>query len=600
MIDFSAMSNIIEASTKAEPIPQAKPVAVEQPTVESTSNTEDAMRAKIQAMPISSILRYIECAESQEAVLKLCNYLSNEQKEALGMATESVEIAVAIEDEEEINAETEFDDNIEELEEPEEEFGDLEDDEFEEEEIIEGEDEDFYEEEIIDDDFIEEETILDEDDEFEEEETILDEDELDDSEGTIEPEAEQSAINREVISGLTPSEQPDDDDEYAEEEEIIVDDAYSDEDELYSDEDEEELFEDEYIEDEDEEEIFVDDAYSDEDEEEIFEDEYIEDEDEFQDEAEGTVVEATAPLFVATPTPAPVEEPIISAPAEDDALDEEEIFEDDTYSDEDEYFEEEEIIISDEDEYFEEEEIIEDEEEEIIEEEELTEELDEVEDTQEEQLISDCGVSSALDTFEADETFAKGTPEPAFAEPEWEDDADFDIAPAIQEPLIPDIDTGAQNSVSEPTPSESVAPPKAKPKPATQPKAKPVAPVAKPRPQAPVVEDDVDLSEFMGNIKGLGTPTPKPKATPKAVQKPIQKTVAPATKQDISRTKPEIMHENGVLYEPGWSILTYLTKNKANKEAKHIDTVRKFYSEKTIRSGEMSGMFIIHKGYLRK
>lgn len=56
----------------------------------------------------------------------------------------------------------------------------------------------------------------------------------------------------------------------------------------------------------------------------------------------------------------------------------------------------------------------------------------------------------------------------------------------------------------------------------------------------------------------------------------------------------------GEKFDPSWSILQYLSANKDNKEARHIDVVSKHFPISLIRRGEDEGQFIISKGYLRK
>lgn len=55
----------------------------------------------------------------------------------------------------------------------------------------------------------------------------------------------------------------------------------------------------------------------------------------------------------------------------------------------------------------------------------------------------------------------------------------------------------------------------------------------------------------------------------------------------------------GEIYVDGWSILTYLDKNKGNKEACHIDVVSRYYPKAIILKAN-GKLFEIHKGYLRK
>lgn len=56
----------------------------------------------------------------------------------------------------------------------------------------------------------------------------------------------------------------------------------------------------------------------------------------------------------------------------------------------------------------------------------------------------------------------------------------------------------------------------------------------------------------------------------------------------------------GEKFDPSWSILQYLSANKDNKEARHIDIVSRYFPISLIKRGEDAGQFIISKGYLRK
>lgn len=56
----------------------------------------------------------------------------------------------------------------------------------------------------------------------------------------------------------------------------------------------------------------------------------------------------------------------------------------------------------------------------------------------------------------------------------------------------------------------------------------------------------------------------------------------------------------GELYEKGWTLMTYMSKNRGNKAAMHLDVVGKYFPMAVIKAGEARGKFTIHKNYLRK
>ena len=56
----------------------------------------------------------------------------------------------------------------------------------------------------------------------------------------------------------------------------------------------------------------------------------------------------------------------------------------------------------------------------------------------------------------------------------------------------------------------------------------------------------------------------------------------------------------GELYEKGWTLMTYMSKNRGNKAAMHLDVVCKYFPMAVIKAGEARGKFTIHKNYLRK
>ena len=68
----------------------------------------------------------------------------------------------------------------------------------------------------------------------------------------------------------------------------------------------------------------------------------------------------------------------------------------------------------------------------------------------------------------------------------------------------------------------------------------------------------------------------------------------------ITSEQPKSTSKVGEVYCEGWDLLTYLKNNKDNKEAKHIDVVKLYYSEAVIRKYEAADRIIISKGYLRK
>ena len=268
-------------------------------------------------------------------------------------------------------------------------------------------------------------------------------------------------------------------------------------------------------------------------------------------------------------------------------------FEDESYEDEDseEEFEDEEFESDFIDESFDDEDSQEEIQEEDFDDEDSQEEI------QDETFENEASEDEDQEEIFEDESFEDEAPD--------EDFTDQDIKEVIQgeetedtilEEVVSDTSVEALSFKSEP-----ILAPKSvtKPKPeGTHSKTKPIQQVHIPSSEPSVAEDD--CLDLMGGIQGLNDPPRKVKSPAEMKHKPQQKPVPKATTADISCKKHTAVSKNGVLYEPGWSILTYLTKNKDNREAKHIDTVRKFYSEKTIRSGEMAGLFIIHKGYLRK
>ena len=287
--------------------------------------------------------------------------------------------------------------------------------------------------------------------------------------------------------------------------------------------------------------------------------------------------------------------------------DSEEEFEDESYEDEDseEEFEDEEFESDFIDESFDDEDSQEEIQEEDFDDEDSQEEIqeedfddeDSQEEIQDETFENEASEDEDQEEIFEDESFEDEAPD--------EDFTDQDIKEVIQgeetedtilEEVVSDTSVEAPSFKSEPIRA---------PKPVTKPKSegthsktKPIQQVHIPSSEPSVAEDD--CLDLMGGIQGLNDPPRKVKSPAEMKHKPQQKPVPKATTADISCKKHTAVSKNGVLYEPGWSILTYLTKNKDNREAKHIDTVRKFYSEKTIRSGEMAGLFIIHKGYLRK
>lgn len=93
-------------------------------------------------------------------------------------------------------------------------------------------------------------------------------------------------------------------------------------------------------------------------------------------------------------------------------------------------------------------------------------------------------------------------------------------------------------------------------------------------------------------------PAPMVESIAPPVQKqPDLKSGVDTPKSGIGKSKSAGV---GEVFDPSWDLVTYITKNVRNKDARRLEVVRKYYSMDVIRREEMSGRFYISKGILRK